>query len=112
MAQRFVNIDRETPMLLPPDIRDPAGQFEPQALLSTDQTLAAPQIVEFFVRRWPMEVTFEEANEHLGLPGQRQWHDLAIERSTPVRLGLFSLVALLAPQQHEKGHPIPGGAFL
>jgi len=35
--------------------------FDPQALLSTEQDLAAQQIVEWFVQRWQVEVTFEEA---------------------------------------------------
>jgi hypothetical protein len=77
-------------------IRDPLGEFEPQALLSTDQGAAAPQIVEWFVLRWQVEVTFEEARAHLGIETQRQWSDLAILRSTPALLGLFSLVTLFA----------------
>lgn len=75
-------------------IRDPAGRFEPQALLSTDLNTGAERIVAAFVRRWAMEATFEEAHAHLGLEGQRQWNDLAIARSTPTRLALFSVVAL------------------
>ena len=43
-----------------------------------------------------MEVTFEEARAHLGMETQRQWSDVAIARTTPVLLGLFSLVALMA----------------
>ena len=77
-------------------IRDPLGEFEPQALLSTDQAAAAPQIVEWFVLRWQLEVTFEEARAHLGIETQRQWSDLAILRTTPALLGLFSLVSLFA----------------
>jgi len=79
-------------------IRDPEGQFEPQALLSTDQTVAAVQIVEWFVQRWQLEVTFEEARAHLGVETQRQWSDLAIVRTTPALLGLFSLVTVFAHQ--------------
>ena len=41
-------------------------------------------------------MTFEEARAHLGIEGQRQWSDKAIERSTPIRLALFSLVTLIA----------------
>ncbi len=77
-------------------IRDPLGKFEPQALLSTDQTLTAQQIVEWFVLRWQVEVTFEEARAHLGVETQRQWSDLAIVRTTPALLGLFSLITLFA----------------
>jgi hypothetical protein len=79
-------------------IRDVLGQFEPQALLSTDQEVAAPQIVEWFVLRWQVEVTFEEARAHLGVETQRQWSDLAIVRTTPALLGLFSLVSVFAHQ--------------
>ncbi len=79
-------------------IRDVQGQFDPQALLSTDLSVAAQQIVEWFVLRWQLEVTFEEARAHLGIETQRQWSDLAIVRTTPALLGLFSLITLLAHQ--------------
>jgi DDE superfamily endonuclease len=79
-------------------IRDPLGKFEPQALLSTDLSCSAQQIVEWFVLRWQLEVTFEEARAHLGIETQRQWSDLAIVRTTPALLGLFSLVTLFAHQ--------------
>jgi hypothetical protein len=77
-------------------IRDPEGGFEPQALLATDPSPTAAQIVGWFVLRWRLEVTFEEARAHLGLETQRQWSDLAILRTTPALLGLFSLVTLFA----------------
>ncbi len=37
-----------------------------------------------------------EARDHLGVETQRQWSDLAIARTTPCLLALFSTVALLA----------------
>jgi hypothetical protein len=77
-------------------IRDPLGKFDPQALLSTDLSVAAQQIVEWFVLRWQLEVRFEEARAHLGIETQRQWSDLAIVRTTPALLGLFSLITLFA----------------
>ncbi len=77
-------------------IRDPKGRFNPQALLCTDLTPTAQQIVEWFVLRWQLEVTFHEVRTHLGVETQRQWSDLAILRTTPALLGLFSLVTLFA----------------
>jgi hypothetical protein len=77
-------------------VRDPAGQFTPQAFLCTDQGIAPQQIVAWFIQRWQVEVTFEEAHAHLGLETQRQWSDRAIARTTPAILALYSLVALLA----------------
>jgi len=76
-------------------IRDPWGKFEPQALLCTNLEVPPEQIVAWFVLRWQVEVTFEESRRHLGVETQRQWSDLAILRTTPALLGLFSLVTLL-----------------
>ena len=77
-------------------LRDPQGRFDPQALLCTDPAHAPLQIVCWFVQRWQLEVTFREVRDHLGVETQRQWSDLAIARTTPCLLGLFSLVTLLA----------------
>jgi len=77
-------------------IRDVAGKFDPQALLSTDLTLTPEHILAFFMRRWQMEPTFRHVREHLGVETQRQWSDKAIARTTPLLLGLFSLITLLA----------------
>ena len=77
-------------------IRDPAGAFNTQALLCTDPAAAPAQVLAWFVQRWQLEVTFEEARRHLGVETQRQWSDLAILRTTPALLGLFSLVTLWA----------------
>jgi hypothetical protein len=80
-------------------VRDLKNRCEPQAFLSTDLNLSARQIVLYFIRRWSMETTFQEARLYLGMDGQRQWHDLATARATPARLGLFSLVALIVQRQ-------------
>src|SRR5690606_840073 len=48
-------------------VRDPTGDYEPIAVLSTDDQRTAPWIVETFVKRWQVEVTFEEARRHLGV---------------------------------------------
>jgi hypothetical protein len=77
-------------------IRDPQEKFETQALLSTKLAATPQQILEWFVRRWQMEGTFEEARAHLGMETQRQWSEKAIARTTPCLLGLYSFVSLLA----------------
>src|SRR3954469_16017742 len=87
-------------------LRDPSGQFDPQAFLSTDPSVPPAQIVAWFVARWPLEVTFQEVRAHLGVETQRQWSDLAILRTTPALLGLFSLVTLFA-QARLDGQPLP-----
>jgi hypothetical protein len=87
-------------------IRDPQGKFVPQALLCTDQAVTATQIIEWFVLRWQLEVTFHEVRSHLGVETQRQWSDLAILRTTPGLLGLFSVVTVFA-QQLRSELPLP-----
>jgi hypothetical protein len=84
-------------------IRDPWGEFDTQALLCTDREATPEQILAWFVQRWPLEVTFEEARAHLGIETQRQWNEQAIRRTTPVLLGLFSLVTLWAHQLQQQG---------
>jgi hypothetical protein len=87
-------------------IRDPQGHFQPQALLCTDLSVPPEQILQWFVLRWQLEVTFHEVRTHLGVETQRQWSNLAIARTTPLLLGLFSLVTLLA-HTHARQAKIP-----
>jgi hypothetical protein len=84
-------------------IRDPKKDFKPQALLSTNLAHTPEQILTWFVRRWTMEVTFEEARAHLGLETQRQWNDRAIARTTPALLGLYTSITLTAQRLIEQG---------
>ena len=77
-------------------VRDPSGELAPQAFLCTALDAAPVDILQWFVSRWQLEVTFQESRAHLGVETQRQWSDLAIMRTTPALLGLFSLVTLWA----------------
>ena len=87
-------------------LRDPAGRFKAQALLCTTLTAQPVYILKCFVLRWQLEVTCHEVRTHLGVETQRQWSDLAIARTTPALLGLFSLVTLLADRLADGG-PLP-----
>ena len=51
-------------------IRDPQGSFATQALLCTDPAADPTQILEWFVLRWQLEVTFHEVRTHLGVETQ------------------------------------------
>jgi hypothetical protein len=83
--------------------RDPEGKQPDAAYFCTDERFGPEEILRYVVQRWSQEVTFEEARAHLGLETQRQWSDLAILRTTPVLLGLFSVVTLAALRCHEAG---------
>lgn len=84
-------------------VRDPKGKSETRAFLCTEQAAKPVQILQWYVRRWQVEVTFEEVRAHLGVETQRQWSDQAIARTTPLLLGLFSWITLLAHQSQKDG---------
>jgi len=76
-------------------VRDPLGEFELQSFFCTLPTALPLHILAWFILRWCVETTFEEAHAHLGVETQRQWSTLAIQRTTPLLLGLFSFITLL-----------------
>jgi hypothetical protein len=77
-------------------IRDAAGTFAPQAVLSTKLDLDPVPIWTWFIQRWRLETTVEEARAHLGLETPRQWHDRSVSRTTPAWFGVYSSVTLAA----------------
>lgn len=93
-------------------VRDPDGLLPTRAYCSTDVHQAAHAILAAFVKRWSLEVTFEESRQHLGIETQRQWSDKAIERTTPALFGLFSLVTLFGHALYPDGRlPLPQAAW-
>lgn len=83
-------------------LKDPEGKMEPRAIQCTDLGLSPMDMINFFIRRWTVEVTFQEVRTHLGVETQRQWSDKAIARTTPILMGLFSLTTLLADQLNKQ----------
>ena len=81
-------------------------------MLCTDLNATPEQIVEWYVLRWQREVTCEETRAHLGIETHRQWAELAIARTTPALVGLFSLVTLFAHQLlHGRALPVRQAAW-
>ena len=76
------------------------------ALFSTEVSHTAQFIVESFVLRWNIEVTFEEVRANLGVETQRQWSDKAIKRTTPILMGIFSFVCLMATKLNEQNNDL------
>ncbi len=82
-------------------LRDPEGRKDAAALLCTELAMSAEKIIDSFIRRWTVEVPFEETRAHVGSETQRQWRDQAIERSTPCLMALFSITTLWADRLHK-----------
>jgi hypothetical protein len=82
-------------------IKTPNGKNEAETFFSTHVDLEPTQIINYFVLRWNIEVTFEETRAHLGVETQRQWSDKAIARTTPLLMGIYSFVTLVAFKMNQ-----------
>ena len=106
-----------TPRVPPVEMRfvivcDPEGTRRMEAFFCTELQTTSIEILPWVVMRWSVEVTFAEARAHLGLETQRQWSDLAMARTTPVLLALFSIVTMVALRLRESGQiPVPVTAW-
>ena len=92
----------------------PRANSPHQALLCTDLAVDPAQILEWFVLRWQLEVTFPggASASGRGRPNA-QWSDHAIARTTPILMGLFSWTTLAAHLMQgttapEPSHRVPG----
>ncbi len=81
---------------------NPEGELDPLPLMSTDFNISPEKIIGLYIQRWNLEVTFEEVREHLGVETQRQWSDKAIARTTPILMGLYTIVCLIANRLQEE----------
>jgi len=106
-----------TPRVPPVAIRDVlvadlAGKRRLEAFFCTDRQATPEQILAWVVMCWSVEVTCAEARAPLGLETPRPWSALAMARTTPIRLGRFSLVTVLALQWSGDGQiPVPMTAW-
>lgn len=73
-------------------VRDPNGKRADEIFFTTDRTLSPAGIVECYVRRWSIEVTFEEVRRHLGIETLRNRSQNAVRRSVPMLFALYSLI--------------------
>lgn len=77
-----------------------------------ESNMSVETIINTFVERWNIEVTFEEVKARVGMGTQRQWSDKAIERITPCILALYSLITLMGNEVYkEKGIKIESTAW-
>lgn len=75
--------------------KDPTGENKPIAILVTDFRICAEQAIALFVGRWPIETTFQEINQHLGLETIHTWSDTSVNRTAPAIIASYSLACLI-----------------
>lgn len=83
---------------------DPKHSLPDAYFFTSDTTMPAAQIIEWFAKRWNIEVTFEETRTLLGLETTRHWCKQSVLRVTPILLGLFTAISLIwnqLPKPHK-----------
>lgn len=75
-------------------VRDFPGHERDDVFVCTDPTMTAQAIIETFANRWALEVTFHEVKGKLGFEEPQNRTELAVERTAPFALWMYSLVVL------------------
>lgn len=81
--------------------RDTKGDRPQQIFYCTDLNLSVREILSRYACRWAIEVTFENSKQLLGLEDPANRTELAVQRTAPMALVLYSLVTVW---YHREGH--------
>jgi hypothetical protein len=74
--------------------RDTVGGRPDQVFYCTDLNLTARDILSAYATRWSIEVTFENSKQLLGFGDAANRLPLAVERTAPMSMILYSLIVL------------------
>jgi len=75
-------------------VRDPAGEWRDEMLLSTDLRQTAEEVVLAYCRRWGVEVAYCESKQLLGLHDPMVWSSKAVQRAHPMAWLVGGVVVL------------------
>ncbi|MBV8432555.1 MAG: transposase [Solirubrobacterales bacterium] len=75
-------------------VRDPAGQWRDEALVSTDCQLSAAEVVLGYLKRWSVEVAYCDGKQLLGFHDPMVWSTKGVERAHPLVWFVADLVVL------------------
>jgi hypothetical protein len=84
-------------------VRDQLGQRPDQMFYCTRLDWTPRQILSAYSRRWAIEVTFENCKQLLGLEDPANRTPLAVQRTAPMALALYSLIVAWF---HRVGHKL------
>jgi len=73
-------------------VHDPLGQWRDEALVCTDVTLPAAEVVTGYCRRWSVEVAFCDAKQIMGFHDPQVWCAASVERAAPMAWFVGTLV--------------------
>jgi hypothetical protein len=75
-------------------VRDPQGAWRDEALVTTDLSRTAQEMILGYCRRWSVEVAFCDAKQLLGFHDPQVWCEKSVQRAAPMSWLVGSLVVL------------------
>ena len=86
-------------------VRDPAGEWRDEALVSTNPKLCAWEIISGYCQRWSVEVAFADAKQQLGFHDPCVWKAESVERAAPMAWFVGAVVLLWYAEHGEEHRP-------
>jgi hypothetical protein len=84
-------------------VRDPQGEWRNEALVCTDGTLTAVEVITGYCRRWSVEVAFCDAKQLLGFHDPQVWCAASVQRAAPMAWFVGALIVLWYAQAGHAG---------
>jgi hypothetical protein len=75
-------------------VRDPKGEWRDEALVCTDVSLSAVEVITGYCRRWSVEVAFCDAKQMLGFHDPQVWCAASVQRAAPMAWFVGTLVVV------------------
>jgi hypothetical protein len=75
-------------------VKDPEGIYKTDYLLCTEVSLPAAQVLTSYTHRWPLERSFQDCKQKLGIQDHQAQLPAAVRRNAPFGMLLYSLVVL------------------
>ena len=75
-------------------VKDRRGIYKTDYLFDTDIKTTAVQVVEGYARRWPLERSFQDAKQKLGMEQHQTQLPASVRRCAPFSMLTYSLVVL------------------
>ena len=75
-------------------VRDPAGVYRTDYIISTDTKLSVAEILSAYSHRWPLERTFQDCKQKLCIENPQIQLPTSVRRVVPFGMLVYSLVVL------------------
>jgi hypothetical protein len=103
-ARVFAVPDRPLRVVAVEALKGGRGQ---EAFYSTCHEATAEQVIGWYAARWSIEVSFHDSKQSLGFEQPQGWSRLAVERTAPMAMLLYSLIVLwFAREGHRRYQPL------